>query len=90
MLLLRKKIYLTELVLQVQFKRATINNSGGNLTQHASHRNFSNLLTKVGGAAQQKFGTFPHIGGVRSNEISLYSIPSAEIFAKKGNMEQHG
>ena len=62
-----KKIYLTELVLQVRFKRATIKNSGSNLTQHASHRNFWNLSTKVGGAAQRKFGAIPPISGVCSS-----------------------
>ena len=34
--------------------------------QHESHRNFWNLLTKVGGVAIRKFGLFPQFGGFRS------------------------
>ena len=55
-----KKVYLTDL------KRATINNSGSNLMQHASHRNCWNLSMKVGGAAQRKFGAILHIGGMHN------------------------
>ena len=56
-------------------QRATVNNSGGKETQHASHRNFWNLSTKVGGVARRKLGPIPHIGGVRSRTCT-------EIFVK--------
>ena len=62
-----KKTYLTKIIFQVRFKRATVNNSGGKETQHASHRNFWNLSTKVGGVAGQKFGPIPQFGDFRSN-----------------------
>ena len=61
-----KKKYLTKTIVQARFKRATVNNSGGKETQHASHRNFWNLSTKVGGVHRRKLGPIPHIGGVRS------------------------
>ena len=61
-----KKIYLTKIIFQVRFKQATVNNSGGKETRHASHRNFWNLSTKVDGVERKKLGPISHIGGVRS------------------------
>ena len=49
-----KEIYLTESGLLVRFKRATINNSGSNVTQHVSHRNFLKSANESGRGSDTK------------------------------------
>ena len=77
------KKYLTKIIFQVRFQRATVNSGGGKETRHRSHRNFWNLLTKVGGVERRKFGPIPQFSDFRSTVVLPTSIKNKKKKKKK-------